>query len=117
MPRPQPAALALSSTVLRVLTKLNLLLGALILALLIVSLIADSWFQRAFDVPVARSNFLLLAGMRMIMVIGICATPIVHFILTRLRMIVETGRALAIRSWLPMPRGCEPSPGRCWRSS
>ncbi len=45
MPRPQPAALALSSTVLRVLTKLNLLLGALILALLIVSLVADSWFR------------------------------------------------------------------------
>ncbi len=40
--------------------------------------------------PVARSNFLLLAGMRMIMVIGICAIPIVHFVLTRLLMIVET---------------------------
>ena len=41
MSNPYPDALALSSRVLRVLTKLNLLMGALIMALLIASLIAE----------------------------------------------------------------------------
>jgi hypothetical protein len=89
-PNPYPDPLALSSTVLRVLTKLNLLLGALILALLIASLIADTWFKRAFGVSPGNSNFMLLTGMRLIMVIGILSAPVVHFILTRLLMIVET---------------------------
>jgi hypothetical protein len=65
-------------------------MGALIMALLITSLIADAWFKRAFGVSAAGSNFMLLLGMRLIMVIGICAVPVVHFVLTRLMMIVET---------------------------
>ena len=89
-PNPYPDPLALSSTVLRVLTKLNLLLGALILALLIASLIADTSVMRAFGVSPGNSNFMLLTGMRLIMVIGILSAPVVHFVLTRLLMIVET---------------------------
>jgi hypothetical protein len=85
-----PDTLALSSRVLRVLTKLNLLMGALIMALLIASLIAEDLVMRALGVPPARFNPMLFIGMRLIMVIGICAVPVVHFILTRLLMIVET---------------------------
>ena len=86
---PYPA-LALSSTVLRVLTKLNLVLGALIMALLIASLVAGDLVMRALGVPPGLSGVTLFIGMRLIMVIGICAVPLVHFILTRLLMIVGT---------------------------
>jgi hypothetical protein len=88
MSSPYPDTLALSSRVLRVLTALNLLLGALILALLIASLIAQDFVMRALRVPPSHS--ILFIGMRLIMVIGICSVPVVHFILTRLRTIVET---------------------------
>ena len=90
MSSPYPATLALSSTVLRVLTKLNLLMGALIMALLIASLIAEAPVMRALGVPPALSNSKLFIGMRLIMVIGICTVPVVHFVLTRLLMIVAT---------------------------
>jgi Protein of unknown function (DUF2975) len=89
MSNPYPDTLALSSRVLRVLTKLNLLMGALIMALLIASLIAEAPVMRALGVPPALSNSTLI-GMRLIMVIGICAVPVVHFVLTRLLMIVGT---------------------------
>src|ERR1041385_7676928 len=86
MSSPNPDTLALSSRVLHVLTKLNLLMGALITALLLASLIADAQVMRALGVPPGHSNSMLFIGMRLIMVIGICAVPVVHFILTRLLM-------------------------------
>src|ERR1022692_2184015 len=90
MSNPYPDTLALSSRVLRVLTKLNLLMGALILALLIASLVAEAWVMRALGVEPVQFNARLFFGMRVIMVIGICAVPVVHFVLTRLLMIVDT---------------------------
>ena len=82
--------LTLSRRVLRVLTKLNLLMGALILALLIASLIAESWVMRALGARPAPGNSMLFVGMRLIMVIGICSVPIAHLVLARLLAIVET---------------------------
>jgi|SRR5882762_3485078 len=82
--------LALSRRILRALTKLNLLMGALILALLIASLIAAAPVFRALGVPPAQFSAMLFGGMRLIMVLGICAVPVVHFVLTRLLTIVET---------------------------
>jgi len=90
MSNPYPDTLALSSRVLRVLTKLNLLMGALIMALLTASLIAEAPVMRALGVPPALSNSMLFMGMRLIMVIGICAVPVVHFVSQRLLMIVAT---------------------------
>src|SRR5579862_8802907 len=90
MSNPYPDTLALSTRVLRVLTKLNLLMGALITALLIASLIAEAPVMRALGVRPALSNSMLFIGMRLIMVVGICAVPVVHIILTRLLMIVES---------------------------
>ena len=90
MPSPYPDTLALSSSVLRVLTKLNLLMGALIMALLIASLIAEAPVMRALGVKPALANPMQFLGMRLIMVIGICAVPIVHFVLNRLLVIVAT---------------------------
>lgn len=83
-----PDPLALSRRVLRALSKLNLLMGALILALLIASLISEAWVMKALGA--GQGNSTLFLGMRLIMVIGLAAVPIVHFVLTRLLTIVET---------------------------
>ena len=90
MTKSYPDTLMLSRRVLRVLTKLNLLMGGLILALLIASLIAESWVMRALGARPAPGNSMLFAGMRLIMVIGICSVPIAHLVLARLLAIVET---------------------------
>ena len=83
-----PDPLALSRRVLRALGKLNLLMGALILALLIASLISEAWVMKALGA--GQGNSTLFLGMRLIMVIGLAAVPVVHFVLTRLLTIVET---------------------------
>jgi hypothetical protein len=85
-----PDPLALSRRVLRALTKLNLLMGVLILALLIATLIAPAPVFTALGVPPSEFSSMLFLGMRVIMVLGICAVPVVHFVLTRLLTIVET---------------------------
>ena len=90
MTKSYPDTLMLSRRVLRVLIKLNLLMGALILALLIASLVAESWVMKALGAPPAPGNSMLFLGMRLIMVIGICSVPMVHLILARLLTIVET---------------------------
>ncbi len=90
MTKSYPDTLTLSRRVLRLLTKLNLLMGALILALLIASLIAESWVMRALGVRPVPGDSMLFVGMRLIMIIGICSVPITHLVLTRLLAIVET---------------------------
>jgi DUF2975 family protein len=90
MTKSYPDPLTLSRSVLRVLTKLNLLMGALILALLIASLIAESWVMRALGARPVPGNSMLFVGMRVIMVIGICSVPIAHLVLARLLAIVDT---------------------------
>ena len=85
--------LALSGTVLRTLVKLNVILGILIFALLIATLIAGGPVMRALGaIPTPDSGRLML-GMRGIMVIGILAAPVLHLIYTRLLAIVETVKA------------------------
>jgi hypothetical protein len=90
MAKPYPDILALSRTVLRLVIKLNLLMGVFILALLIASLIWESFVMRALGVRPADSYPALLIGLRLIMVIGICGVPVVHFLLIRLLAIVES---------------------------
>ena len=90
MSRPQPDALSLSRSILRVLIRLNLLMGLLILALLVASVLAESAVMGALVAPLASSNARLIVGMRVIMVLGICAVPLAHVVLTRLLAIVET---------------------------
>jgi hypothetical protein len=92
MTHSSPDTLALSRRVLRALTMLNLLMGALILALLIASLIAEAWVMRALGAGPPEGNSTLFLGMRLIMVIGLGAVPVVHFVLTRLLAIVDTVR-------------------------
>src|SRR5450755_3865812 len=84
----RPDTLALSRRVLRVLIKMNVLGGALILALLVASVTWGPWVMRALGA--AQRDPMLLAGMRLIMVMGICGVPVVHVVLARLLTIVET---------------------------
>jgi hypothetical protein len=90
MSNPYPDTLTLSRRVLRVVIKLNLLMGALIMALLIATLVAEGPVMGALGVQPAQFSPRVFVGMRMIMVLGICGVPVVHFILTRLLMIVDT---------------------------
>jgi len=85
-----PDPLALSRRVLRAVIALNLLMGALILALLIASLVNEPWVVRALGAGPSPGSSKLIMAMRLIMVLGICATPFVHLVLTRLLAIVDT---------------------------
>ncbi len=90
MSRSYPDTLAVSRRVLRALIKLNLLMGFAILALLIASLVAPEPVIRALGARPSADYSALIIGMRLIMVIGICAVPVTHIVLTRLLTIVET---------------------------
>lgn len=90
MAKAYPDILALSRTVLRLVIKLNLLMGVLILALLAASLVWETFIMRALGVRAADLYPRLLIGLRLIMVLGICGVPVVHFVLTRLLAIVES---------------------------
>jgi len=118
MTKSYPDILALSRTVLRLVIKLNLLMGVLILALLLASLIWETFVMRALGVRPADSYPTLLIGLRLLMVIGICGVPVVHFVLTRLLAIVESVsrgnpfvRTNAAGSW--MERSTWLSAARC----
>lgn len=87
-----PTSLGLSRRVLTVLIKLNLLMGFLIMALLVASLVAEAPVFRALGVRGTGDNSSLFIGMRAIMVIGICAVPVTYVILTRLLAMVDTVR-------------------------
>jgi hypothetical protein len=90
MPRPNPAALALTRRLLRVLITLNQLMGVGILALLIATLIAPDLVMDALGIAEPEQNRRILLGMRAIMVLGIACVPIAHVVLTRLLTIVRT---------------------------
>lgn len=92
MTQPYPNALPIARKVLRVLVALNLVVGALILALLVASLVAPTWVMTALGVAPADRGWPLGFGMRLIMVGGIVAVPLTHRVLTRLQAIVETVR-------------------------
>ena len=90
MTRSYPDTLALSRKVLRLLIKLNLLVGVLILGLLITSMVVGEPVMRALGAGSPEANAKLYLGMRLVAVIGLAAVPVVHFILIRILAIVDT---------------------------
>ena len=92
MPRSYPDALALSRKVLRILIVLNLIMGALILALLVASLVAEGPVMDALGVKRTDGREELILGLRLIAVLGILAVPFAHVVLARLAAIVDTVR-------------------------
>lgn len=92
-PRTDPAALTASRTVLRALIPLNLLLGALILTLLLASVVAEGPVMTALGARrPGGENSMLILGMRVLMMIGICSVPLAHTVFTRLLAIVRSVR-------------------------
>lgn len=93
MNQTHPDALPASRILLKALTVLNILFGLFILGLLVFSVIARDFAMRALmqaHPDEHHSNAQLLVGMRIIMVIGLIAIPIMHRVLTKLSAIVAT---------------------------
>ena len=93
MTQHDPESLSLSRNALRVLIRLNIVMGFLIFALLVASVVAPGFVMRGLGVDAGEGRTGLTTGMRLIMVLGIGAVPFAHAVLTRLLAVVETVRA------------------------
>jgi hypothetical protein len=87
------SALALARITLRTLIALNWILGALIAALLAISVLAEAWTWGALGVGAVAGHEGVVAGMRGIMVIGIVGVPVAYVVFSQLLAIVESVRA------------------------
>ena len=90
-PASSSAALPIAYVVLRVLIVANWLMGAAILALLVV-LPNEQWIMSAFKLTPSPDAERLVMGLRAIAVLGLVAIPINYVVLKRLLSIVETVR-------------------------
>jgi len=86
------AALPIAYIVLRILIVVNWLLGAAILALLVV-MPNEQWIMTAFKLSPSPEAERLIMGLRAIAVVGLASIPLNHVVLKRLLGIVETVRA------------------------
>ena len=91
-PASPSAALPIAYVVLRILIVLNWLMGAAILALLVVSP-NEQWIMSAFKLSPSPDAERLVMGLRAIAVLGLAAIPLNYAVLKRLLAIVETVRA------------------------
>ena len=86
------AALPIAHIVLRILIVLNWLMGAAILALLVV-MPNEQWIMSAFHLSPSPDASRLVMGLRAIAVLGLATIPLNYVVLKRLLAIVETVRA------------------------
>ncbi len=86
------AALPIAHVVLRILIVLNWLMGAAILALLVVTP-NEQWIMSAFKLSPSPEAERLVMGLRAIAVLGLAAIPLNYVVLKRLLAMVETVRA------------------------
>ena len=86
------AALPIAYVMLRILIVLNWLVGAAILALLLV-MPNEQWIMSAFKIPPSPDAARLIMGLRAVAVLGLVTIPINYLLLKRLLAIVETVRA------------------------
>jgi hypothetical protein len=91
MTRSYSAALPIVFVMLRILIVLNWLVGAAILALLVV-IPNEQWIMSAFQIPPSPDASRLVMGLRAIAVLGLVTIPINYLILKRLLAMVETVR-------------------------
>jgi hypothetical protein len=94
MPSPgsSSAALPIAHVVLRLLIVGNWLMGAAILALLVV-MPNEQWIMTAFKLSPSPDAERLIMGFRAIAVVGLATIPLHYVVLKRLLAIVETVRA------------------------
>jgi hypothetical protein len=91
MTRHYSAALPIAYVVLRLLIVLNWLLGAAILALLLV-MPNERWIMAAFKLAPSPDAERLVMGLRFVALLGLITIPINHLVLKRLLAMVETVR-------------------------
>ena len=91
-PASSSAALPIAHVVLRILIVVNWLMGAAILALLVV-MPNEQWIMSAFKLSPSPDAERLVMGLRAIAVLGLAAIPLNYVVLKRLLAIVETVRA------------------------
>jgi hypothetical protein len=92
MSRSFSAALPIAYVVLRILIVLNWLMGAAILALLLV-MPNEQWIMSAFELTPGPDAERLVMALRIVAVLGLVSIPLNHVVLTRLVAMVETVRA------------------------
>jgi len=90
-PTKSSAALPIAHVALRILIVLNWLMGAGILALLVV-MPNKQWIMAAFKLSPSPEAERLVMGLRAIAVLGLVAIPLTYSVLKRLVAIVETVR-------------------------
>jgi hypothetical protein len=91
-PASSSAALPIAYLMLRSLIVVNWLMGAAILALLVVSP-NEQWIMSAFKLSPSPETTRLVMGLRAIAMLGLAAIPLNYAVLKRLLAIVETVRA------------------------
>jgi hypothetical protein len=91
MTRPYSAALPIAFVVLRLLVLLNWLVGAAILALLLI-MPNERWIMSALQLTPSPEADRIILALRAIAVVGLATIPINHLILKRLLAMVETVR-------------------------
>lgn len=92
MVRTFSAALPISHILLRILIVLNWLMGAAILALLLV-LPNEQWIMSAFKLNPSPEAERLVMGLRTVALVGLLTIPLNHVVLKRLLAMVETVRS------------------------
>ena len=92
MPHPSAAALPIAFVALRILVVLNWMMGAAILALLLV-MPNERWIMSAFDLTPGPEAERIVWGLRAVATLGLVAIPLNHMVLKRLLAMVETVRA------------------------
>lgn len=85
-------ALPIARVVLRILIVVNWLMGAAVLALLVV-MPNERWIMSAFHLSPSPDASRLVMGLRAVAVLGLGVVPLNHVFFTRLLAIVETVRA------------------------
>jgi hypothetical protein len=86
------AALPIAYVVLRILIVVNWLMGAAILALLVV-MPNEHWIMSAFKISPSADADRLIMGLRAVAVLGLVGIPLNYVVLKRLLAMVETVRA------------------------
>ena len=84
-------ALPIAHVVIRILIVLNWLMGAAILALLVV-MPNEQWIMAAFKIPPSPDADRLVMGLRAVAVLGLATIPLNYVVLKRLLAIVGTVR-------------------------
>jgi Protein of unknown function (DUF2975) len=92
MPVTSSPALPIAYVVLRILIVMNWLMGAAIVALLVV-MPNEQWIMSAFKLSPSLDAERVVMGLRAIAVLGLAVIPLNYVVLKRLLAIVETVRA------------------------